>query len=76
MWIALLQVEKAERREVTVAVAVVQLVPQGGDAAAVIDANFLLVQRPKDGLLAGKWRAVGSTRCGCCKLLMGTDVAR
>ncbi|GAB4814983.1 hypothetical protein N2152v2_002029 [Parachlorella kessleri] len=48
------KVEKAERREVTVAVAVVQLVAPGSDAAAVADAKFLLVQRPKDGLLAGK----------------------
>lgn len=51
-----LQVEKAEKREETVAVAVVQLLPPGaarGDTAA---SCFLLVQRPPSGLLAGLWQ--------------------
>ena len=40
--------EKAERREETVAVAVVTLTQTGSEE------KFLLLQRPKDGLLAGE----------------------
>ena len=44
----MLQVEKAERREEAVAVAVVTLIRQGADD------KYLLLQRPKEGLLAGE----------------------
>ena len=44
------QVEKAQRREETVAVAVVTLTQVGN-----VD-KYLLLQRPKDGLLAGEHR--------------------
>jgi A/G-specific adenine glycosylase len=52
-------VEKAEKREETVAVAVVQLVPPGASAtgaAGLAASRFLLVQRPPSGLLAGLWQ--------------------
>lgn len=53
--------EKAEKREETVAVAVVQLLPvagSGGSAGGsdVAGSHFLLVQRPPSGLLAGLWQ--------------------
>ena len=57
-----LQVEKAEKREETVAVAVVQVAPRqqcsgGGDAKTPPQpTHFLLVQRPNTGLLAGLWQ--------------------
>lgn len=53
------QVEKAEKRDETVAVAVVQLVPPGASAsgaAGLAASRFLLVQRPPSGLLAGLWQ--------------------
>ncbi|KAI7841034.1 hypothetical protein COHA_005262 [Chlorella ohadii] len=53
------KVEKAEKREETVAVAVVQLVPPGtsaSGAAGLAASRFLLVQRPPSGLLAGLWQ--------------------
>lgn len=53
------QVEKAEKREETVAVAVVAVVPRGAPAsgaAAQAASRFLLVQRPSSGLLAGLWQ--------------------
>lgn len=49
------QVEKAERREETVAVGVVQLVPPGRQPQDLASSSFLLTQRPKSGLLAGAW---------------------
>ncbi len=54
-----LQVEKAEKREETVAVAVVQLVPPGTSVSGAVGlaaSRFLLVQRPPSGLLAGLWQ--------------------
>ena len=51
-----LQVEKAEKREETVAVAVVQLAPPGASPADLPATHFLLVQRPPAGLLAGLWQ--------------------
>lgn len=52
------QVEKADKREESVAVAVVQLVPPGASAgsADLAASRFLLVQRPPSGLLAGLWQ--------------------
>ncbi|KAL4419664.1 hypothetical protein ABPG77_000561 [Micractinium sp. CCAP 211/92] len=53
------KVEKAEKREETVAVAVVQLLPpacSGGGGGDVAGSSFLLVQRPPSGLLAGLWQ--------------------
>lgn len=44
-----LQTEKAKKREDTAAVAVVELLPGAGASGS----KFLLLQRPKDGLLAG-----------------------
>lgn len=55
------QVEKAEKREEAVAVAVVQLLPPagssgGGSGGDPSGSHFLLVQRPPAGLLAGLWQ--------------------
>lgn len=56
------QVEKAEKREEAVAVAVVQLLPAGVAPSAAAApphraaSRFLLVQRPATGLLAGLWQ--------------------
>ncbi|KAL4424064.1 hypothetical protein ABPG75_001365 [Micractinium tetrahymenae] len=59
------KVEKAEKREETVAVAVVQLLPPagssstsggGGGGTDLASSRFLLVQRPAAGLLAGLWQ--------------------
>ena len=44
-----LQVEKAKKREETAAVAVLELMLPGGPSRS----KFLLLQRPKEGLLAG-----------------------
>ena len=49
------KVERAEKREETVAVAVVQLLAPGA-APGPRAGHFLLVQRPKAGLLAGLWQ--------------------
>ena len=50
------QVEKAPKREETVGVTVLQLLPPGvGAAPGLDDGTFLLVQRPDGGLLAGLW---------------------
>ncbi len=46
-----MQAVKAPRREEDVAVCVVQLLPPDGDASA--DSQYLLIQRPSKGLLAG-----------------------
>ena len=58
------QVDKAERREERVAVAVVTLAQQGGAD------KYLLLQRPKEGLLAGGVCAPSSQAlcCACCRL--------
>lgn len=55
------KVEKAEKREEAVAVAVVQLLPPAGSSGGGGDgdpsgSHFLLVQRPPAGLLAGLWQ--------------------
>ncbi|EFN57259.1 hypothetical protein CHLNCDRAFT_143807 [Chlorella variabilis] len=56
------KVEKAEKREEAVAVAVVQLLPAGVAPSAAAApphraaSRFLLVQRPATGLLAGLWQ--------------------
>ena len=46
-----MQAVKAARREENVAVCVVQLLPS--DLASTSDSQWLLVQRPEKGLLAG-----------------------
>lgn len=48
-FVAALQVEKAKKREETAVVAVVELLSAGKPSGS----KFLLLQRPKDGLLAG-----------------------
>eukprot|EP00887_Chlorella_sp_A99_P004912 scaffold4.g4912.t1 len=49
------QVEKASKREETVAVTVLQVLPPGSKAAGLDAGAFLLSQRPQDGLLADLW---------------------
>ncbi|KAK9809860.1 hypothetical protein WJX72_000467 [[Myrmecia] bisecta] len=67
------KVEKAQRREELVAVCVVELKPASGKAG--VPSQYLLVQRPETGLLAGLWefpsRAVdaGSTAKQCSQAL-------
>ena len=48
--LSVLQVEKAKKREETAAVAVLEALSSGGPSSS----KFLLLQRPKDGLLAGE----------------------
>jgi A/G-specific adenine glycosylase len=49
------KVEKADKREETVAVAVVRVLPPGAKVTDRTAGKFLLVKRPADGLLAGLW---------------------
>ena len=58
------QVEKSERREESVAVAVVTLRQQSADD------KFLLLQRPKEGLLAGRHRKTQAQHDACNSAIM------
>lgn len=49
------KVEKAEKREESVSIAVVQVVPSEDDIDDVFAGHFLLLKRPPGGLLAGLW---------------------
>lgn len=53
-----LQVEKAAKREVEVAVAVLEVRPcaGGGQGSQAFPPAFLLMKRPEKGLLAGLWQ--------------------